>query len=244
LHLLLPRPRGPAAWAVPTTLGGGLVAGDRIGLDLDCGAESTLAIITQASTKIYRSEGPTCLATVAAVVAPGALLALLPDPVTPFAGARFRQDQAFTIADGGSLVLIDAVTCGRAARGERWAWADYRSRLRIAVAGAPWLHDCLRLDPPDLAARMGRFAALATVVAVGPRAADATAALIAAAEAATMAPAKSGAAGLRLAASPLPGGVILRAGATDAATLASALRTCLGPVLAAPLGEDPWARRG
>jgi urease accessory protein len=243
LHLLLPRPRGPAVWAVPTTLGGGLVAGDRTGLDLECSQDATLAIITQASTKIYKSLGPTCLATVDATIADGALLALLPDPVTPFAGAKFHQEQRFSLEKDASLVLIDSVTCGRAARGERYAWSTYRSRLRIAINGRPWLHDHLRLDPPDLPQRMGRFAALATVIAVGPRAGAATAALLATAAEAAMTPAKSAESMLRISASPLPNGVILRAGSTDATTLATCIRTALGPVLAQALGEDPWARR-
>jgi urease accessory protein len=253
LHLLLPRPRGGAVWAVPTSLGGGLVAGDRLALDLACAPDTTLAIITQASTKVYKTDGPWCGSTVTASIAPGALLALLPDPVTPFAGARFRQDQTFTLAEGASLVLVDAVTCGRAARGEHWAWSAYHSRLRVSIAGAPWLHDALRLEPTDpagkdLPARMGRFAALATVIAVGPRARDAAAALLAAAAAAPMAPWRANtphtAPAVRLSASPLPHGAILRAAATDAATLAHAIRATLGPILAPALGEDPWTRRG
>jgi len=58
-----------------------------------------------------------------------------------------------------------------------------------------------------------------------------------------MSPAKSADSHLRISASPLPDGVILRAAATDATVLATCLHNALGPVLAQALGEDPWARR-
>jgi len=69
--------------------------------------------------------------TVDARVAEGALLAVLPDPVTCFAGARYTQRQSFSLAPGGSLVLVDWLTCGRRALGETWALSSYQSSNRL-----------------------------------------------------------------------------------------------------------------
>lgn len=64
-------------------------------------------------------------------MAEGALLAVLPDPVTCFAGARYSQRQSFLLAPGASLVLVDWLTCGRRALGEAWALASYESSNRV-----------------------------------------------------------------------------------------------------------------
>ena len=56
LKLLVPCPRGPTVWAFAATFGGGLVAGDRIAMEVMVDTGATAAIGTQASTKIYRCE--------------------------------------------------------------------------------------------------------------------------------------------------------------------------------------------
>ena len=74
---------------------------------------------------------------------------------------------------GGSLVLVDWMTCGRGACGERWQMEHYESVNRVRV-GSKWaLHDAVRLsrDPLNsaLEERMKPFDCLAMVALVGPR---------------------------------------------------------------------------
>ncbi|HVI96228.1 MAG TPA: urease accessory protein UreD, partial [Anaeromyxobacter sp.] len=76
LHLFTPRARGPAAWAIAATLGGGLVAGDALDLEIDVGGGATALVGTQAHAKVFRSPGPWASQTLSARVAPGATLAL------------------------------------------------------------------------------------------------------------------------------------------------------------------------
>lgn len=64
-------------------------------------------------------------------VAAGAALWLGPDPVQPFAGSRYAQTQIFEVEPGGSVGLIDWVTEGRSARGEKWAMDGWRGRNEI-----------------------------------------------------------------------------------------------------------------
>ncbi len=170
LRLLEPRGLGPAAWIVCATLGGGLVDGDGIALEVQVKEGASALLGTQASTKIYRSPGGTSQR-LTAEVAEGALLAVLPDPVTCFEGARYTQETRVALAAGASLVLLDAVTAGRSSRGERWLFDRYLARITIERAGVPLLTDALELDPAHGAVpgRMGRFEALYTLVVVGPR---------------------------------------------------------------------------
>ena len=131
LKLLLPKNHGVGCWVYVATLGGGLVDGDAIALSVEVERGGCALLGTQASTKVYRSPGGTTQ-TLHARVASGALLAVLPDPVSCFAGARYAQDLRIDLHDAtATLVLVDALTCGRAARGERWAFARYASRPRV-----------------------------------------------------------------------------------------------------------------
>jgi len=238
-RILLPNNRGDACWAFVASLGGGLVDGDAIALSVvvDAGARALLG--TQASTKVYRSPRGSAQA-LTAHVGPGALLAVVPDPVSCFAGARYRQEVDVGLEDAtSSLVLLDAFTCGRAARGERWAFDRYASRTRIARGGRLVAVDAVLLDPAhgDLASRMHAFDAFATIFAIGPGAAEVRSHVLVSAAAAT-------GTALLLSATELgPDAVVARVAAPSAQALARTVRGLLAP-LALTLGDDPFARRG
>ena len=238
LALLTPRNHGHAAWVMVASFGGGLVDGDSVRLDVDVGPGAAGLLGTQASTKVYRCPTSTCRQDTAATVAAGGLLVMIPDPVACFATARYEQSLRLDLAADASLVLVDAFTAGRSARGERWAFHRYAARTVVSRAGAPLVHDSILLDPAhgELGARLGRFDAFATLVITGPRAAPLAAA-------ARDLPVPTRQAALLQAVSPLgDGGVIVRiAGASiEAVNLAVRARLAgLGKVL----GDDPFARK-
>jgi urease accessory protein len=137
--------------------------------------------------------------------------------------------------------VIESVVSGRAARGERWDFESYESRIEVARAGRLLLSDAVRLvrgEGRTVAARMGEFDLLSTVVLLGPRLAKGAAALLAELE---RTPAEAGAE-ILLAASPLDDGLHLRLAARDLEAGLARLRTlvnCVSDVLA----DDPFARR-
>src|SRR6185369_13920968 len=169
LRLLNPRNTGTSAWVYTATYGGGLVGGDALALDVDVAAGASALLATQASTKVYRSA---CGASqrLRARVGDGSLLVLLPDPVTAFAGSRYTQEQHVDLDPGGSLVLVDWMTAGRVASGERWGFDGYTNRTAVRRARTVLLHDAVSLDPADgdVARRMSRFNCAATVIMTGP----------------------------------------------------------------------------
>jgi urease accessory protein len=238
LKLLLPRNHGHGAWAYMASFGGGLVDGDSVHLEVDVGERATGLLSTQSATKVYRSPRG-CQQTLQARVADDALLVVLPDPVACFAGARYEQLTAVKLAPRASLVLLDAFTCGRAARGERWAFSHYAARTHVERQGTPLLLDSIRLDPREggLPPRMGRFEALALLAVFGPQAAALREELL---QPAT--PLRRRASVIE-AASPLgDDGALLRVAATSVEEASLAIRARLRslPVL---LGDDPLARK-
>jgi urease accessory protein len=240
LRLLTPRNHGHAAWVYTSSLGGGLVDGDHLSLELDVAEGAAALLSSQGSTRVYRSPRG-CRSELSARVAPGALLALVPDPTMCFAGARYSQHQDVQLAPGASLVLMDVVTAGRSANGERWAFTHYTSSLRVHREGRALLDERWLLDPAHgaLPERLGRFDALCTVLLVGPALDSAREALAGHVGTLPVTPR----AGLVCSASPLgPDGLVLRGAATSAEALLRTTRQWLS-FLPSLLGDDPWARR-
>jgi urease accessory protein len=243
LKILAPHTGNSASWVFTSTYGGGLVAGDRIGIRAAAGRGTTCFLGTQASTKVYRAS-----ATVGArqalglTIADDALCVVAPDPVTCFAGAVFEQRQQIDVAPGGSLVWLDWLTSGRRARGERWAFARYESRTDVYFGGRHVLRNALLLDPADgpLGApfRMGRLECLATVLILGDRLRGRATEVLS--DITAQPPGPAGA--VWFSASPLAGGALVRVAGIDTEAVGRWMRHHLTfvPHL---LGADPWARK-
>lgn len=246
LKLLTPRMAGGSAWVFTSNYGGGLLCGDDIRLSACAGEETTCLLSTQASTKIYRSKiGGGSRQSLRARIDAGALCVIVPDPITCFAGAVYEQRQQFSLDDSGSLVLVDWLTSGRRARGERWAFTRYASRNEIFVAGRCVFRDALLLDPADGPLhdpqRMGKIDCLATAILLGPRVAKAAAELlhIVSEQSAGADPTT----GVLCAASPLgAGGAVLQLAGPSAQAIGRVLRARL-KFLCELLGDDPWQRK-
>jgi urease accessory protein len=239
LRLLTPRNHGRAAWVIAASFGGGLVDGDAVRIEVDVGRGAAGLLGTQASTKVYRCPTATSRQEMRARVGDGGLLVSIPDPVACFAGARYAQIVDVALAPAASLVLIDAFTAGRTARGERWDFLRYAARTTVTRAGAPLFEDAIVLDPAhgDLRPRMGRFEAFATIALFGPEAA----ALRDAALEASPLPRRGAA--LVQSASPIGAdGAVVRVAGASAEAVTIAVRAQLAG-LAELLGDDPFARK-
>jgi urease accessory protein len=240
LKILTPRHAGTAAWACLSSHGGGLLSGDAVALSVDVGAGARAALVTQASTKIYPGRAG-ARQSLAAAVAAGGLLAVAPDPVVCFAGARYSQRQEFDLAPSAGLVVVDWLTSGRAACGERWRFDSYESRLAVRRGGRELLRDASRLDAEagPLPGRLGRFDVLALALATGPLFKAGARRLLART---AVRPAARRAALVVSAAAAGADGVLFRLAAESFEDAARELRNALDFAWDA-LGDDPWSRR-
>ena len=243
LKLLAPRTHSTTAWAYASSYGGGLLAGDHVRLSLTAEAHTRCFVGTQSATKVYRSpDGTRSVQELGATVDDGALLVWAPDPVCCFAEASYDQRQKFTLSPAASLVLVDALTSGRHARGERYAFSRYRSRYDVLIGAEHVLADSLLLDhshrSPAAAHRMGRFNCLATLVMIGPML-DVMAKQILDEVAELPLERK---ASLIQSASPLGNGMIVRVLGTETEGVTALLHRYLMP-LTELLGDDPWRRK-
>jgi urease accessory protein len=239
LRLLTPANHGRAAWVYTSTLGGGLVDGDQLTIDVDVKPGASALLSTQASTKVYRSARGTGMQLDAHV--DDGVLFVVPDPVVPFAGARYRQVQRFSVSPAGSLLVIDAVVAGRCASGERWKFLEYSGLLAITVGDRLIVHDALALRAGDgnILRRFGRFNALATVVVIGRAFRDDIDRLLMWSAGRQAAPRQD----LLVTVSPVSDkGCLVRLIGTSGEKVSQTVRALLDFV-PARLGDDPWSRK-
>lgn len=232
LRLLCPRAAGDAAWIVTSSLGGGLVDGDDVALEVTVDPGAVAVITTQASTKVYK--GRSRQRTSVRVGAGGAAL-VVPDPVVPYRAASFAQVTSIELASASTLVSCDVLTAGRVGYGERWSATRLDSTLSIAIDDRRVLHDRIVLSS-DAAAHLGRFGALGTAVLLGPRVRD-----LAAAQLASLQRVSRGAPVI-VAGSPLADGALFRIAGEDVEAVVGTVRELLDDACSR-LGETPWKRK-
>ncbi|THH18081.1 hypothetical protein EW146_g2841 [Bondarzewia mesenterica] len=195
LKLLSPRiAQDGVAVAFMLTYGGGLVSGDSVALSVDVGAGTTLMLLSQGSTKVFKTrpgyrasvrpryvlaEGPqTTTQSMDVHIADTGTLVLLPDPVTCFRSASYHQMQTFHLTGRASAVLLDWITSGRRSLGEEWAFSRYVSINEVFIDGKRIARDAMLLEDEPvnvsplprrvLADRLAPYSCYATLIIYGP----------------------------------------------------------------------------
>jgi urease accessory protein len=134
LKLISPSPsHSPSVLVFLLTYGGGLVGGDSIHLTITVLPSARLSIVTQGHTKIFKSPSKDVVTgqKLEVEIGEGGAVCLLPDPVQPFAGSFYEQNQAFKLGEGASLCLLDWFSAGRTARGEDWDFGSWKGRNEV-----------------------------------------------------------------------------------------------------------------
>jgi urease accessory protein len=153
---------------------GGILAGDRLHLELAVGAGAAAQVTTTGATRLYRhrsgladSEQVTSID-----VRSGGVLDYLPDPMIPFAGSRHKQRTTITLGDGATLFWWEVLAPGRQAMGETFAFERLQVSARVVSTAGPVLIEDFVLEPKtralDAATRLGRHTHVATLYAFQP----------------------------------------------------------------------------
>ena len=240
LRLLTPGNHGQAAWVYASTLGGGLVDGDQIRLEVAVSSGAACVLSSQGESRVYRSPSG-CSHELRAEVEERGLLAVIPDPTVCFAGARYRQRTEISLAPSAALVFSDVLLAGRSARGERWVFGRYTAELVLRIGDRTLIEERLLLDPAHgpVRQRFGRFDAFATLLLAGGPVRAAAAALHEEIDSTSV----SARAEQLVSASPLgEDALLIRMAAVSGEALVHGIRAHLS-FLPGLLGDDPWARR-
>ena len=139
-------------------ISGGVLGGDQLEIDIDVRDGAYAQLTSTSATRIYRSH-PTSLParqTTQIQVAENALLEYVPDPLIPFAGARYQQQTSIKLARGAGLIWWETVAPGRIARGELFDYDMLHIGCEISAEGRPIAIEQVKLEP-----HQQRFASLA-----------------------------------------------------------------------------------
>ncbi|MFI5090382.1 MAG: urease accessory protein UreD [Terriglobales bacterium] len=158
---------------------GGLLGGDRLELRARVGTGANAQLTTTGATRIYRPRELAADAVQSNRISVGenALLEYVPDPIIPFAGARFRQQTTIKLAPGAGLFWWEILAPGREARGELFAYDRMELKMDIWTPNRLIAAERVRLEPPMHAlsslARLGDYRYWATFyicrVGAGPK---------------------------------------------------------------------------
>jgi urease accessory protein len=237
--VLVPCSRGRSVWAYTSSFGGGLVAGDQTRLEVVIGAGARCLVSTQSSTKVYRNPARLpCSHATHAVLGAEALLVFLPEPVQAFAASNYTQQQEFHLEGGAGLVLLDWVSSGRTARGERWAFTHFETRNDVFFGKERVFVDPVLLSSNEVPLQMDRFNCLATLLLIGAPFQVASQAVLASISARPVARRAS----LAASASTIRDGAVLRVAGESVEAVRAELQKHLS-FLEELLGDDPWTRK-
>ncbi|MGC3975507.1 MAG: urease accessory protein UreD [Nitrospira sp.] len=126
---------------------GGFVAGDHLSIDAELEEGAHVVMTTPSANRVYRSLGEESRQSVTLSVAPGAVLEWFPEVTIPFAGSRFIQTMAVTLAQGATAFIWDSLASGRVARGERWAFTSLRNEIDLTTASGARLLERYHVIP-------------------------------------------------------------------------------------------------
>ena len=150
---------------------GGIVAGDRLSINVNVAAGAHALITTPGATKWYRSEGELAEQQVTLKVAAGTSLEWLPQEAIVFNSTRARQTVCVELAEDAHYLAWDILVFGRIAAQERFEQGRYEQAWQVTRNGVPlWLErgqifgsSAMLTSPVGLAG----CPVVATLVAVG-----------------------------------------------------------------------------
>lgn len=128
-------------------VGGGYVKGDHYETSVKLDESSTLALTTQASTKVYKTPGGKASQSFQAKLERDSCLLLRQDPLIVYEDGCFHQKVEFDMADTAHLVYSDLVTPGWSADEKLFSYEEIRSDLTVYLNGRAAVKDRVLFQP-------------------------------------------------------------------------------------------------
>ena len=151
---------------------GGVAQGDRHDVSITVGDEAIAHVSTQSSTKVQTMSCNYAAADTTLSVGAGGHLDYVPEPTILHADSRYMQELSVDLAPGATAVVSDVVVPGRLARGERFEFERYLSRVRGTGPDGLLFEDATHLTPgdenPAAPGVLGEFTVYGTTFVLAP----------------------------------------------------------------------------
>ena len=118
LKVLIPKAKSTYAEAVLINTGGGIVGGDYLSVEVNAFNETKTWVTTQASEKVYRSDGELSHLKSRINIGDNSTLFWCPKETILFNNSKFKRNLEFNIKTSSKLFIVENVVFGRLASGE------------------------------------------------------------------------------------------------------------------------------
>ncbi len=152
-------------------LSGGVLAGDRLSLDIEVADRARAQVTTTGATRLYRHrEGSEESSQHTRIkVGNDAVLEYLPDALIPYAGSRHTQSTEIVLGRNSTMFWWETLAPGRHAMGETFAFDRLRISSRVVNGERPLLIEDFELSPTERplesSARLGKYTHLSSFYA-------------------------------------------------------------------------------
>ncbi len=130
------------------TASAGIMEGDTQEIEITVGEETSLEFLTQAYEKIHKMEEGEAVRKTKLIVKKNAKLNYHPLPTIPFAKSAYKSETEIELEDESSkLIFTEVLSCGRAARGEKFEYRYYHNLVTAKQDGHYIYRDNTVYDP-------------------------------------------------------------------------------------------------
>lgn len=140
-------PHPDATTVMAQTSSGGIVQGDRHDISVTVDEDAIATVTTGSATKVFSMECNYGAVERSFAVREGGHLAFVPPPTILHSDARYCETTTLTLEANATAVLAEVVVPGRLARGERFDFERYLSRLRVHGPNGLLFEDTTHLHP-------------------------------------------------------------------------------------------------
>jgi urease accessory protein len=133
------------------TASAGIMAGDRQNFHIQVKQGAKMEFVSQAYEKIHKMEEGDARRHTLIQIEEGASLFYTPLPTIPFKDSAYRNMTEISLADETSkFIMTEVLSCGRVARGERFAYRYFQNTVSIRQAGKLIYRDNTRYEPQKM----------------------------------------------------------------------------------------------
>lgn len=136
---------------MPLCASAGIMEGDVQEFIFQISEGSNLEFLSQSFDKVHKMKEGLARRSVTAEVKKNAVFCYYPQPVIPYAQSAFESNMKIHLEDESSrFFLMEIISCGRKASGERFRYRKYASKVSVWRSGSLIYRDNTRYEPEKM----------------------------------------------------------------------------------------------
>lgn len=136
---------------MPLCASAGIMEGDVQEFTFQISEGSNLEFLSQSFDKVHKMKEGLARRSVTAEVKKNAVFCYYPQPVIPYAQSAFESDMKIHLEDESSrFFLMEIISCGRKASGERFRYRKYASKVSVWRSGSLIYRDNTLYEPEKM----------------------------------------------------------------------------------------------